>query len=95
MIDIAQVELPGDMQTGTVLWLKVSPVPGDTRHRLEPGSYDVELAVTAQGVDAVFYNARLDFEDMREDDPKDLVKHLRVARFERGRLSNAEGVKTG
>jgi hypothetical protein len=83
MIDIAQVELPADTQKGTALWLKVSPVPGDTRHRLEPGSYDVELAVTAQGIDADFSTAKLDFEDVREDDPRELVKHLRVARFER------------
>jgi hypothetical protein len=89
-VDVAQLELPASTQAGTVLWLKVSPVEGDTRHRLEPGSYDVELAVTAQGVDAVFYNAKLDFEDVPEDDPKDLVKHLRVTRFTPGRLPNGE-----
>jgi hypothetical protein len=85
MVDIATIQLP-DKEEATTLRLGVQMAPGDPRNVLEPGSYGLELAVTAQDVDAVFYHTSLTFESDWEADPRDLVRHLEVAPLREGPL---------
>jgi hypothetical protein len=85
MVDVATVYMPDD-EAATKLHLQTTLAEGDDRNELEPGAYDVELAVTAQDVDAVFYNTTVRFENTWEKDPWDLTRHLQVSPLEKGRL---------
>ena len=85
MVDVATVQLPDD-EAATKLHLKVTLAEGDERNELRPGTYGVELAVTARDVDAVFYNTTFEFTDTWEQEPRDLMRHLKVSPLEKGLL---------
>jgi hypothetical protein len=82
MVDVATVHLPEGEKT-TKLHLQTTLAEGDERNELEPGAYELELAVTAQDVDAVFYNTTLSFENTWENDPWELTRHLQVSPLKR------------
>jgi hypothetical protein len=85
MVDVATVYMP-DGATATKLHLQTTLAEGDERNELEPGAYDLELAVTARDVDAVFYNTTISFENTWEEDPLDLRPHLKVFPLKKERL---------
>jgi hypothetical protein len=92
MVDIATVYLPvvdekvPDAEKVTKLHLQVTLAEGDERNALDPGTYELELAVTAQDIDATFYNTTIKFENTWETDPWDLKRHLEVSPLKEGRL---------
>jgi hypothetical protein len=90
MVDVATVYLP-DEEAPTKLHLQITLAEGDDRNELEPGAYDLELAVTAQDVDAVFYNTTIRFRNTWEQDPWELRRHLDVAPLRDGRLRRDSG----
>ena len=85
MVDVGTVYLP-DHEAPTRLHPQITLAEGDDRNELEPGAYGLKLAVTAQDVDAVFYNTTISFENTWEKEPWDLRRHLKVSRLEEGRL---------
>jgi hypothetical protein len=85
MVDVATVYMP-DGATVTKLHLQTTLAKGDERNELKPGDYKLELAVTAQDVDAVFYNTTISFENTWEEDPWDLRPHLQVSPLEKERV---------
>ena len=85
MVDVATIYLPDD-EAPTKLHLQITLAEGDDRNELEPGAYRLELAVTAQDVDAVFYNTTISFKNTWEKEPWDLRRHLKLSPLKNGRL---------
>jgi hypothetical protein len=85
MVDVATVYVEDD-EAPAKLHLQITLAQGDERNELEPGYYELELAVTARDVDAVFYNTTIRFENTRERDPWELRRHLKVSALKEGPL---------
>jgi hypothetical protein len=85
MVDVATVYVEGD-EAPAKLHLQITLAQGDERNELEPGYYELELAVTARDVDAVFYNTTIRFENTRERDPWEMRRHLKVSPLKDGPL---------
>lgn len=66
-VDVARAyDDPPDAELRDVIELAIEPAPADGRHRLKPGTYDLELTLSARNADAQFYWTRIRYDPKAE-----------------------------